>query len=152
MEYQVRDARLTDIDRVSELIQRADPAWTDERISAAADMLRQLMYMPSASVLVALEGRQVDGVAVLALRPSVTVRGLVGAIDLLAVEPGREVVGPTEALLREVVRSARNKGCVLLEVVPPAEPSAVAALERLGFSLEHGRLSLSLAAARSTVG
>ena len=76
MEYQVRDARLTDIERVSELIQRADPAWTEARISVAADLLRQLLYMPSASVMVALEGRQIEGVAILSLRPSVAARGL----------------------------------------------------------------------------
>ncbi|HVM29237.1 MAG TPA: GNAT family N-acetyltransferase [Candidatus Limnocylindrales bacterium] len=152
MEYQVRDARLTDIDRVSELIQRADPSWTDDRISYASDLLRQLIYMPSASVMVALEGRQVEGAAILSLRPSVVARGFVGTIDLIAIEPGHELAGSVEALLKEIIRSARNKGCVAIEMVPPAEPALQAALESLGFAPAPGMISLSLTAARASVG
>jgi N-acetylglutamate synthase-like GNAT family acetyltransferase len=152
VEYQVRDARLTDIERVSELIQRADPAWTEARISVAADLLRQLLYMPSASVMVALEGRQIEGVAILSLRPSVAARGLVGTIDLLAIEPALAAGGPVEALLKEIIRSARNKGCVAVETVPATEPSVRSAMERLGFAPAADRLSLSLSAARVAVG
>jgi N-acetylglutamate synthase-like GNAT family acetyltransferase len=152
VEYQVRDARLTDIERVSDLIQRADPTWTAERISTATDLLRQLLYMPSASVMVALEGRQIEGVAILSLRPSVAARGLVGTIDLLAIEPGLAVGGPVEVLLKEIIRSARNKGCVALESVSAAEPMVQAAMERLGFAPAADRLSLSLSAARVRVG
>jgi N-acetylglutamate synthase-like GNAT family acetyltransferase len=146
VEYQVRDARLTDIDRIGELIQRADEGWTDDQVSVAADLLRQLLYMPSAAVMVAVDGRQVEGVAVLSLRPSVTARGLVGAIDLLAIEPGHELAGTTEVLLREIIRSARNKGCVVLDAKVPAEPALLAALERRGFTEDGDRISLSLVA------
>jgi N-acetylglutamate synthase-like GNAT family acetyltransferase len=152
VEYQVRDARLTDIERVSELIQRADPSWTDERISSVADLLRQLLYMPSATVMVASQGRQIDGLAILSLRPSVVARGFVGTIDLIAIEPGHELAGPVEALLKEVIRSARNKGCVVVEAMPPAEPSVMSALEQLGFGPSAGRLSLALSAARTVAG
>jgi hypothetical protein len=148
VEYQVRDARLTDVEQVCELIQRADQRWTADRIASAADLLRQLVYLPSASVLVALAGRQVDGVAVLSLRPSVAAGGFIGAIDLLAIEPGRELGGPVEPLLREIIRSARNKGCVLVEAAPPVEPALSAAMERAGFAGESSRVSLSLQAAR----
>ncbi len=146
MEYQVRDARLTDIDRIGELIQRVDAMWNDEQLSVAADLLRQLIYLPSAAVLVAVEGRLVEGVAVLSLRPSIAARGLVGAIDILAVEPGHELGGAIEGLLRETIRSARNKGCVVLESRMPSEPAVLAALERLGFTDDDGRLSLPLVA------
>jgi N-acetylglutamate synthase-like GNAT family acetyltransferase len=152
VEYQVRDARLTDIDRVSELIQRADSSWTDDQISSAADLLRQLIYMPSASVMVALEGRQVEGVAILSLRPSVAARGFVGTIDLIAIEPGHELAGSVEALFKEILRSARNKGCVRVEMVPPAEPALLASLESLGFAPAAGLISLPLTAARAGVG
>ena len=150
MEYQVREARLTDIERIGELIQRVDDAWSADQLSVAADLLRQVLYMPSATVLVAVEGRQVEGVAVLSLRPSIASRGLVGTIDLLAVEPGHELAGIIEVLLREVIRSARNKGCVVLDAGVPDEPALLAALEHRGFKEDGGRLSLSLAAA--TVG
>ncbi|HEY7599617.1 MAG TPA: GNAT family N-acetyltransferase [Candidatus Limnocylindrales bacterium] len=144
VEYQVRDARLTDIDRIGELIQRADERWNDDHVSVAADLLRQLLYMPSAAVMVALDGRQIEGVAVLSLRPSVAARGLVGAVDLLVIEPGHELTGAIEALLAETIRSARNKGCVVLDAMVPVEPALLAAMERRGFSDGGGRLSLSL--------
>ena len=51
----------------------------------------------------------VVGTAVLALRPSVTAGGLVGTIDLLAVEPGHELDGVVEALLREAIRRRATK-------------------------------------------
>jgi N-acetylglutamate synthase-like GNAT family acetyltransferase len=151
VEYQVREARLTDIERVSELIQRADPSWTDDRLSSATDLLRQLLYMPSASVMVALEGRQVEGVAILSLRPSVAARGLVGTIDLIAIDPGRELSGSVDALLKEIIRSARNKGCVAVESAPHPEPSVQAVMERVGFVECAARASLSLSSARVAV-
>jgi N-acetylglutamate synthase-like GNAT family acetyltransferase len=147
VEYQVREARLTDIDSIGDLIQRVDEAWNDERRSVAADLLRQLLYLPSATVMVAVDGRHVEGVAILSLRPSVAARGLVGTIDLLAIEPGHELDGATEVLLREIIRSARNKGCVVLDANVPGEPALLATLEQRGFRQETGRLSLSLAAA-----
>lgn len=144
MEYQVRDARLTDIDRIGELVQRADDSWNDEQLSIAADLLRQLLYMPSAAVLVAVDGRLIEGVAVLSLRPSISARGLVGAIDLLAIEPGHELGGAIEVLLKETIRSARNKGCVVLDAKVPFEPALLASMERRGFTEDGGRLSLPL--------
>lgn len=134
MEVQLRDARLTDIERVIGLIERADSRWSDEQLTSAADVLRQMVYLPNASLLVALDGRMVIGVAVLSLRPSVSAGGLIGTVDLLAVEPGHEEDGVIEALLRELIRSARNKGCVLLEGSAPSEPAELERWETAGFT------------------
>ena len=134
MELQVRDARLTDIDRITGLIGRADAHWTLERLEEATDVLRQMIYLPNATVMVALDGRMVVGAAVLAMRPSVMAGGLVGTVDLIAVEPGNELDDVMEALLRDLIRSARNKGCAILESELPADPGALARWESTGFS------------------
>lgn len=144
MEVQLRDARLTDIDRVLGLIERADARWTAAGLNGAADVLRQMVYLPNITLLVALDGRDLVGVAVLALRPSVISGGLVGTIDLLSVEPGTEDEGVVEALLHELIRSARNKGCVVLEGAIPTEPSELARWETAGFAEAGPRLSRPL--------
>ena len=144
MEVQLRDARLTDIDRVLGLIERADSRWTLEQLNNSADVLRQMVYLPNATLLVALDGRSIVGVSVLALRPSVVSGGLVGAIDMLVVEPGFEHEGVIEALLQELIRSARNKGCVVLEGNVPTEPAELARWEAAGFSEAGPRLRCPL--------
>lgn len=144
MEVQLRDARLTDIDRVISLIERSDPRWTLEQLTNAGDVLRQMVYLPNASLLVALDGRMLVGVAVLALRPSVSAGGLIGNVDLLAVEEGREDEGVIEALLTELIRSARNKGCALLEGSVPTEPAELARWEAAGFTEAGPRLRCPL--------
>ena len=145
MEFQVRDARLTDIERISGLIEQTDERWGSEQLSQAADLLRQLIYLPNAGVLVAADGRHIVGVAVLALRPSVAAAGLVGALDLIAVEPTSGSNEVIDALLREVVRSARNKGCRVLEAELPDEPSELARWKKQGFSEAGRRITYSLA-------
>ena len=145
MEFQVRDARLTDIEPISRLIEQTDSRWTSDELGQASDLLRQLVYLPNAAVLVAAENRHVLGVAVLALRPSVAATGLVGALDLLAAEPGSGSTEVTDALLREVLRSARNKGCRQLEAELPDEPSELARWQKQGFREAGRRLIYSLA-------
>lgn len=149
MQLQVREARLTDIDRITGLLERTFAQWDSAALSGAADLLRQLVYLPNATVFVAVDGRQLLGVAVLAMRPSVTAGGLVGALDLLAIEPGNELSAVGEALIKEVARSARNKGCVLVEAQSPAEPAALARLEALGFTDAGTRFGLPLAELRA---
>ena len=85
----------------------------------AADLLRQLVYLPQASIFVAESQRHVVGGAVLALRPSVRAGGFVGTIDLLVVDPEHDADRVADALLEEVVRSASNKGCTLVEAARP---------------------------------
>jgi hypothetical protein len=144
VELQLRDARLTDIDRVIGLIERSDERWTLEQLTNAADVLRQMVYLPNTSLLVATDGRMLVGFAVLALRPSVSSGGLVGTIDLLAAEPGTEDSGAIEALLAELIRSARNKGCALLEGNVPTEQAELARWEAAGFTEAGPRLRCPL--------
>ena len=44
MEFQVRDARLTDIERITALIERTDTRWNSAELNQVADLLRQLVY------------------------------------------------------------------------------------------------------------
>jgi predicted N-acetyltransferase YhbS len=99
----------------------------------AADLLRQLVYLPQASIVVAEEGRELVGGAVLALRPSVRAGGYVGTVDLLLVDPRHDMDRVTDALIEEMLRSARNKGCTVVEVVRPEDASELERWNRQGF-------------------
>jgi N-acetylglutamate synthase-like GNAT family acetyltransferase len=145
VEVVVRDARLTDIDRITGLMERADARWSPDRLRDAADVLRQTTYLPNATLVVSLDGRTIVGAGALALRPSVVATGLVGTIDLLVVEPGYELSGVVDALLRELVRQARNKGCVALDGDVPAEPADLARWESAGFAEAGSRMQMTLA-------
>jgi len=134
VEYTVRAARITDIDKLVAL--------SGERIGArgsgtaldAADLLRQLVYLPHASVLVAERRREIVGGAILAIRPSVRAGGYVGTIDLLVVAPNMDADDVTESLLEEALRSAANKGCASVEAPRPDDPTERARWERQGFN------------------
>ena len=93
-----------------------------------------MVYLPNTSLIVANDGRMLVGAAVLAVRPSVTAGGLVGTVDLLVIEPGFEREGVTEALLHELMRTARNKGCVAIEGNVPIEPTDLVRWEAAGFT------------------
>src|SRR4029078_1156883 len=86
VEYRVRAARITDVEALVALSgdRLADGACGSLR---AADVLRQLVFLPHATVLVAESKRDIVGGAVLAIRPSVRAGGYVGGIDLLVVAP-----------------------------------------------------------------
>ena len=101
--------------------------------SAAGDLLRQLVYLPHASVLVAELRRELVGAAILAIRPSIQEGGFVGVLDLLAVGDAHDANRVTELLLDEVVRSARNKGCAVVQAPQPDAPAERARWERHGF-------------------
>jgi hypothetical protein len=134
VEYTVRAARITDIDKLV--------AFSGEQIGGrgsgaaldAADMLRQLVYLPHASILVAERRREIVGGAVLAIRPSVRVGGYVGTVDILVVAPGVDADAVTEALLTEILRSAANKGCASVEAPRPEDPAERTRWEERGFS------------------
>lgn len=149
MEYLVRAARVTDIDRLVALSDGGLGDSPDTSPLAAADLFRQLVYLPQASVFVAEAQRVVVGGAVLALRPSVRAGGFVGAVDLLVVDPEQDVERIAAALLEEVVRSASNKGCTVVEATGSSDPVESARYEALGFSDAGPRIQRTVAAAGS---
>ena len=133
VEYQIRPARITDIDRLAAL-GRASIRDAGHGPLDAADLLRQLVYLPNASLLVAESRREIVGGALLVLRPSVMAGGYVGTIDFLVVGPGHDADRVTDALLEELLRSAGNKGCSSVEMVQPSDPADLARFSRAGFA------------------
>ncbi|HEY6057226.1 MAG TPA: GNAT family N-acetyltransferase [Candidatus Limnocylindrales bacterium] len=153
MEYQVRAARITDIDRLVVLyddVLRASRAADAEHPLDAADLLRQLVYLPQATILVAEARREVAGGAVLALRPSVRAGGFVGTVDLLVVDPRHDPDRVTEVLIEEVLRSARNKGCVAVEAAQPDDPAERTRWDRFGFGGAGPTIERRVAAERAS--
>jgi predicted N-acetyltransferase YhbS len=148
VEYLIRQARITDIDRLAAL-GRAAIRGAGRGSLDAADLLRQLVYLPHASVLVAEARREIVGGALLVLRPSVTAGGYVGTIDLLVVAPDHDADRVTDALLEELLRSASNKGCSAVEAAEPSDPGDLARLERAGFAPAGPTLRRPVAAAGS---
>jgi predicted N-acetyltransferase YhbS len=147
VEYLVRAARVTDIDRVVALSD--EPMQTDrgEPALGAADLMRQLVYLPQASIVVAEARRVVVGSALLALRPSVRAGGYVGTIDFLVVDSEYDVDRITEALLEELLRSASNKGCTVVEAERPDDADALARWQRMGFGETGPRIHRPVTAA-----
>jgi predicted N-acetyltransferase YhbS len=133
VEYLVRAARVTDIDRIVALSEASVRIERGASPLGAADLLRQLVYLPQASIFVAETRRTVVGGAILALRPSVRAGGYVGAVDLLVVDPAHDIERITEALLEELLRSASNKGCTVVEADPPDDAAALGRWQQLGF-------------------
>jgi N-acetylglutamate synthase-like GNAT family acetyltransferase len=149
VEYQVRDARITDAERITALLEAAAATRGVSRGGPldATDLLRQLVYLPNAVVHVADARRRVVGAAVLALRPSVAQGGMVGSVDALAVDPEYESAGVADSLLEEVLRSARNKGCVAVEADGPEDAAQRARWEGHGFTGAGSRIVRGLAPA-----
>jgi hypothetical protein len=133
VEYLVRAARITDIERLGGLGKAVLRGAGNGATLDASDLLRQLVYLPQASVLVAEARREVVGGAILVLRPSVVAGGYVGTVDLLVVDPAHDVDRVTDALLEDLLRSAGNKGCTVVEMAQPDDPAHLARLERQGF-------------------
>ena len=149
VEYLVRAARVTDIDRVVALSDGAMQMSRAESPLGAADLMRQLDYLPQASIVVAEMQRVVVGGAILALRPSVRAGGYVGTIDLLVVDPEYDIDRITEALLEELVRSASNKGCTVVEAERPDDSDALARWQRMGFGETGPHIHRTVTAAGS---
>jgi len=148
VEYLVRAAKITDVERLVALCDVS--SWATEGGSPlnASDLLRQLVYLPQASVFVAEVRRELVGGAVLALRPSVRAGGFVGTVDLLVVDPSADLARVTSPLLEEVLRSARNKACAVVEAMAPADPVERTHWEDLGFREAGPRLYRSVAVAK----
>lgn len=147
MEYLVRTARITDIERLTALAGEAArlPEGGTSPLGAA-DLFRQLVYLPQATIVVAEARRDVVGGAILVLRPSVAAGGYVGSVDLLVVDRDHDADRVTAALLEELLRSAQNKGCTVVEAVRPDDPDARARWERVGFVDAVPLISRSVAA------
>ena len=151
LEYLVRAARITDIDRLVALCDEPLRALRANDVASpldAADLLRQLVFLPQATILVAETRREIVGGAVLALRPSVRAGGFVGTVDLLVVDPGHDADRVSEVLIEEILRSARNKGCVAVEAMQPDDPDERARWDRLGFGGSGPRIERRVAAER----
>jgi hypothetical protein len=140
VEYRVRAARITDVDRLVALSGGQVSGRVPGKLDPA-DVLRQLVFLPHASVFVAERRREIAGGAVLAIRPSVRAGGYVGTIDLLVVDPAVDVDEVTELLIEEAVRSAANKGCATVEAPQPDGPAEQARWARLGFTPQDTRLA-----------
>ena len=146
MDYLIRQARITDVDKLATLGQPILRA-QDRGSLDAADLLRQLIFLPNASVLIAELRRTIVGGALLVLRPSVVAGGYVGTIDFLVTAPGQDEDRVVDVLLGEILRSAGNKGCSTIEVAMPSDPASLARLERAGFALAGPTLRRPLIAA-----
>ncbi len=146
VEYQVRDARITDVERINAL-RRAGSAGQNAPTSplGGVDLLRQLVYLPQAVVLVASARRLVVGAVVLALRPSVRHGGFVATVDILVVDQESDRPGVIASLITEALKSARNKGCVVMEAEQPEDLAERALWEGYGFAEAAARLERVLA-------
>jgi hypothetical protein len=152
VEYHVRSARLTDVDAAIRILMR-DPADPDQQ-RQDTDRLRNLLFVPSATVVVAAEERRVIGIGVLSIRPSVRSGPFIGVIDELGVAaaggrsgsaaPGAGAArrsGIGVSIVEHLVVSARNKGCTRVEVTDPLATAEPALLKRAGFARRGALLS-----------
>ena len=152
MEYHVRSARLTDVDAAIRILMR-DPADPDQQ-RQDTDRLRNLLFVPSATVVVAEEERRVIGIGVLSIRPSVRSGPFIGIIDELGVEAGTGRSGSAArgadaaqrrgigaSIVEHLVVSARNKGCTRVDVTDPLATAEPALMKRAGFARRGALLS-----------
>jgi len=152
VEYQVRAARITDVERMIALWSTSAPAAGSAATLDAGDLLRQLVFLPQASVVLAETLRAMAGLAVLALRPSVQAGGYVGIVDLLVVDPRHDRDQVTGALVEELLRSARNKGCTVVEAALQSAGTSLPVWERFGFATAGPRIECRIRAERASAG
>lgn len=136
MEVHVRSARLTDLDAAVRILALGD---RDRDQRDDVDYLRTLLFVPSATVLVAELERRVVGVGVLAIRPSVRSGPYVGIVDELGIAKAptldaAERRGVADAIVEHLATSARNKGCTRVEVTEPLASAEPPLWKRLGFA------------------
>ena len=136
MEVHVRSARLTDLDAAVRILARDndDPNGHDD-----VGYLRNLLFVPSATVAVAELERRVVGVGVLAIRPSVRSGPFVGVIDELGLAAGTTLAAAerrrvADEIVEHLATSARNKGCTRVEVTDPLATAEPSLWKRLGFA------------------
>jgi ribosomal protein S18 acetylase RimI-like enzyme len=152
VEYRVRSARLTDIDAAMRILMR-DQADPDKR-RQDTDRLRNPLFVPSATVVVAEADRRVIGIGVLSIRPSVRSGPFIGVIDELGVDAEGRRSGSNApvadaaqrsrigaSIIEHLVVSARNKGCTRVDVTDPLATAEPALLKRAGFARRGALLS-----------
>jgi hypothetical protein len=145
LEYHVRAARLTDVEPAIRILLQ-DEAVDDETWRDDSDRLRSLLFVPSTTVVVAESERRVIGLGVLSIRPSVRSGPFVGVIDELAtasVHEDGDAAGRADAsrrmsignsIIEHLVNSARNKGCIRVEVSDPLASAEPSLLKQAGFA------------------
>jgi hypothetical protein len=152
VEYVVRQAKITDIDRLYALC--ADKGVTpggDAPVDAIG-LMRQLVYLPNASVALVETGRQLAGGAVLGLRPSVRVGGFIGTVDLLVVADGHDGAKVADLLIEEMLHSARRKGCTSVEVMLSADSEFISSWHDHGFSRAAANVYRASVGVRASIG
>jgi hypothetical protein len=153
MEVSVRNARLTDVDAAVRILMRTGSDTGTERDEA--DRLRHLLFIPAATVVVAVAEKRLVGVGVLSIRPSVRSGAFVGVVDELGVDRdgAADQAGPDDTALRseaasrmldQLIASARNKGCSRVEVPDPLASAESALLQRAGFEQRGALLSRAI--------
>lgn len=147
MEVHVRTARLTDLDAAVRLLAAGDPTGQPGRHDVA-DVLRNLLFVPSATVVVAEAERRVVGVGVLAIRPSVRSGPFIGVIDELGIAAealeDADRRRAADELIEALASSARNKGCTRVEVTEPLASAEPSLWERHRFASQGHALGRSL--------
>ncbi len=151
MEVSVRPARLTDVDAAVRVL--AHDAVRDGAGREDADRLRHLLFVPAATVVVAVADRKLVGVGILSIRPSVRSGPFVGVVDELgtagdglaggAAEPADVALRDEAAsrMLDQLITSARNKGCSRVEITDPLASAEPALLEQAGFERRGALMS-----------
>ena len=152
MEYVVRPAKITDIDRLYALC--ADKGMTPGGNAPidAIGLMRQLVYLPNASVALVEVGRQLAGGAVLGLRPSIRVGGFVGTVDLLVTADGFDGPKVADLLIEEMLHSARRKGCTSVEVMLTPDSEHFSSWQGHGFTRSAANIYNAAVAVRAPTG
>ena len=148
MEVHVRTARLTDLDAAVRLLGTGDAIGQPQRHDVA-DVLRNLLFVPSATVIVAERERRVVGVGVLAIRPSARSGPFVGMIDELGLTAAESLEDAerqraADEIVEALASSARNKGCTRVEVTEPLASAEPSLWERHRFASRGQTLGRSL--------
>lgn len=152
MEYLVRQARITDVDRLYALCAEKGAVPDGDSPMDAIGLLRQLVYLPNASVALVEANRQLAGGAVLGLRPSVRTGGFVGTIDVLVVASEHDGEKITDLLIEEMLLSARRKGCTAVEVMLTPEVEHFSSWKNHGFTKAATNTYKAPIAVRTTSG
>jgi len=146
VEVHVRSARLTDLDSAVRMLAHVGVGLEQRN---DVDYLRNLLFVPSATIVVAERERRVVGVGVLAIRPSVRSGPFVGIVDELGVEQAPTLDAAerrrvADDIVEHLATSARNKGCTRVEVTEPLASAEPSLWKRLGFASRGRTLGRSI--------